>query len=97
MILKSSYQQVVIVVSRDELTDMLLGQPGFEIEKIEDNQSEVHFIFGRKTDHDLSLPSCVVKKLMRLCGGSILAAHRAVLDTVLAPQDSGLRGLTAIR
>jgi hypothetical protein len=51
----STYQQVVIVVNRDELADMLLGQPGFEIEKIEDNQSEVHFIFGRKTDFDMSL------------------------------------------
>jgi hypothetical protein len=55
MILKSSYQQVVIVVDRHELADMLLGQPGFEIEKIEDKQSEVHFIFGRRTDHDMSI------------------------------------------
>ena len=57
MILKSSYQQVVIIVDRNELADMLLGQPGFEIEKIEDQQSEVRFIFGRKTDHDISLSS----------------------------------------
>jgi hypothetical protein len=44
MILKTVYQQIVIVVDRDELAKMLLAQPGFEIEKIEDKQSEVHFI-----------------------------------------------------
>src|SRR5687767_7955868 len=56
MTLKTIYQQVVIVVDRDELAKMLLAQPGFEIEKIEDKQSEVHFIFGRKDDCDMSLP-----------------------------------------
>jgi hypothetical protein len=61
MILKSAYQQILIVVDRDELAQMLLPEPGFEIEKIEDKQSEVHFIFGRKTDIDMSL-SCPTKK-----------------------------------
>jgi hypothetical protein len=56
MILKTVYQQIVIVVDRDELAKMLLAQPGFEIEKIEDQQSEVHFIFGRKDDCNMSLP-----------------------------------------
>jgi hypothetical protein len=55
MILKSSYQQVVIVLDRDELADMLLAQPGFELEKIEDKQGEIHFIFGVRTDHDVLL------------------------------------------
>jgi hypothetical protein len=61
MILKSAYQQILIVVDRDELAQMLLPEPGFEIEKIEDKQKEVHFIFGRKTDIDMSL-SCPTKK-----------------------------------
>jgi hypothetical protein len=61
MILKSAYQQILIVVDRDELAQMLLPEPGFEIEKIEDKQHEVHFIFGRKTDIDMSL-SCPTKK-----------------------------------
>jgi hypothetical protein len=61
MILKSAYQQVLIIVSRDELAEMLLPEPRFEIEKIEDKQNEVHFIFGRTTDIDMSL-SCPTKK-----------------------------------
>jgi hypothetical protein len=61
MILKSAYQQILIVVDRDELAQMLLPEPGFEIETIEDQQHEVHFIFGRKTDIDMSL-SCPTKK-----------------------------------
>jgi hypothetical protein len=56
MILKSAYQQLLLIVDRDELAKMLLPEPGFEIEKIEDKQGEVHFIFGRKTDIDMSLP-----------------------------------------
>jgi hypothetical protein len=56
MTLKTVYQQIVIVVDRDELAKMLLAQPGFEIEKIEDKQNEVHFIFGRKDDCNMSLP-----------------------------------------
>ena len=61
MILKAVYQQVIMIVDHDELAKMLLAEPRFEIEKIEDKQNEVHFIFGRKTDIDMSL-SCPTKK-----------------------------------
>jgi hypothetical protein len=46
MIRQSRYEQVVILVGRDELAQMLRAEQGFEIEKIEDRQSEIHFTLG---------------------------------------------------
>jgi hypothetical protein len=52
MIQQSLYEQIVIVVGREELAQMLRAEQGFEIEKIEDQQSEIRFTLGRKTDLD---------------------------------------------
>ena len=52
MIKQSRYEQVVIVVGREELAQMLRAEQGFEIEKIEDKQDEIRFTLGRKTDLD---------------------------------------------
>ena len=52
MIKQSLYEQVVIIVGREELAQMLRAEQGFEIEKIEDQQSEIRFTLGRKTDLD---------------------------------------------
>ena len=52
MIKQSLYEQVVIIVGREELAQMLQAEQGFEIEKIEDQQSEIRFTLGRKTDLD---------------------------------------------
>jgi hypothetical protein len=49
---KLLYERVVILVGREELAQMLRAEPGFEIEKIEDEQSEIRFTLGRKTDLD---------------------------------------------
>jgi hypothetical protein len=50
MIKQSLYEQVVIIVGREELAQMLRAEQGFEIEKIEDQQSEIRFTLGRKTE-----------------------------------------------
>jgi hypothetical protein len=52
MIKQSLYEQVVIIVEREELAQMLQAEQGFEIEKIEDQHSEIRFTLGRKTDLD---------------------------------------------
>ena len=52
MIKQSLYEQIVILVGREELARMLRAEQGFEIEKIEDQQSEIRFTLGRKTDLD---------------------------------------------
>jgi hypothetical protein len=52
MIKQSLYEQIVIVVGREELAQMLRAEQGFEIEKIEDQQSDIRFTLGRKTDLD---------------------------------------------
>jgi hypothetical protein len=52
MIKQSLYEQIVILVGREELAQMLRAEQGFEIEKIEDQQSEIRFTLGRKTDLD---------------------------------------------
>jgi hypothetical protein len=52
MIKQSLYEQLVIVVGREELAQMLRVEQGFEIEKIEDQQSEIRFTLGRRTDLD---------------------------------------------
>jgi hypothetical protein len=52
MIKQSLYEQIVIVVGRDELAKMLRAEQGFEMEKIEDKQDEIRFTLGRKTDLD---------------------------------------------
>jgi hypothetical protein len=49
---KSLYERVVILVGREELAQMLRAEQGFEIEKIEDQQSEIRFTLGRTTDLD---------------------------------------------
>jgi hypothetical protein len=49
---KSRYERVVILVGREELAQMLRAESGFEIEKIEDEQSEIHFTLSRKTELD---------------------------------------------
>jgi hypothetical protein len=49
---QSLYEQVVIIVGREELAQMLQAEQGFEIEKIEDQQSDIRFTLGRKTDLD---------------------------------------------
>jgi hypothetical protein len=56
MIKQSLYEQIVIVIGRDELVRMLRAEQGFEIEKIEDQQSEIHFTLGRKTELDEEIP-----------------------------------------
>jgi hypothetical protein len=52
MIKQSRYEQIVIVVGREELAQMLRAEQGFEIEKIDDQQSEIRFTLGRKTNLD---------------------------------------------
>jgi hypothetical protein len=52
MIKQSLYEQIVIVVGREELARMLRAEQGFEIEKIEDQQSEIRFTLGRNTELD---------------------------------------------
>jgi hypothetical protein len=52
MIKQSLYEQIVIVVGREELAQMLRAEQGFEIEKIEDQQSEIRFTLGRNTELD---------------------------------------------
>jgi hypothetical protein len=47
MIKQSLYEQIVIVVGRDELAQMLRAEQGFEIEKIEVQQSEIRFTLER--------------------------------------------------
>ena len=37
MIKKSRYEQIIILVGRDELAQMIGGEEGFEIETLEDN------------------------------------------------------------
>jgi hypothetical protein len=50
MIKESLYEQIVIVVDRAELAQLLRADPEFEIEKINDKQEKVYFILGRKTE-----------------------------------------------
>jgi hypothetical protein len=50
MIKQLLYERVIILVNRDELANMLRADPGFKIEKIEDQQSEIRFTLGRTTD-----------------------------------------------
>jgi hypothetical protein len=45
MMKKSRYERVVIVISRDELTQMIGAEEGFEIEKMEDKQDEIFWLF----------------------------------------------------
>ena len=52
MIKKSRYEQIIILVGRDELAQMIGGEEGFEIETLEDKQSEIRFTLSRKTDFD---------------------------------------------
>ncbi len=57
MIKQSLYEQVVIIVGRVELAQMLRAEQGFEIEKIEDQQSEIRFTLGRKTELEEEIES----------------------------------------
>jgi len=52
MLKESLYEQIVIVVEREELAQMLRAEQRFEIEKIEDRQSEIRFTLGRMTTLD---------------------------------------------
>jgi hypothetical protein len=52
MIKQSLYEQIIIVVGREELAQMLRAEQGFEIEKIEDKQDEIRFTLGRTTELD---------------------------------------------
>lgn len=66
MIKQSLYEQIVIVVGRDELAQMLRTEQGFEIEKIEDKQDEIRFTLGRKTelDEEIVPPERIEQKQM---------------------------------
>ncbi len=57
MIKQSLYEQVVVIVGREELAQMLRAEQGFEIEKIEDQQSEIRFTLGRKTELEEEIES----------------------------------------
>lgn len=50
MIKESLYEQIVIVVDRAELAQLLRADSEFEIEKIDDRQEKIYFTLGRKTD-----------------------------------------------
>jgi hypothetical protein len=50
MIKESLYEQIVIVVDRAELAQLLRADNEFEIERIDDKQDKIYFTLGRKTD-----------------------------------------------
>jgi hypothetical protein len=50
MVKESLYEQMVIVVERAELAQLLQADKDFERERIDDQQEKIYFTLGRKTD-----------------------------------------------
>jgi hypothetical protein len=57
MLKESLYEQIVIVVDRVELAQLLRADPEFEIETIDDRQEKIYFTLGRKTDLYEEIPT----------------------------------------
>jgi hypothetical protein len=48
MMKESLYEQIVVVVDRPELAQLLGVDGEFELERIDDKQEKIYFILGRK-------------------------------------------------
>ena len=66
MMKESLYEQIVVVVDRPELAQLLGVDGEFELERIDDKQEKIYFILGRKTDlyEDIPPPERPTQKRM---------------------------------
>jgi hypothetical protein len=66
MMKQSLYEQIVIVVEREEMVRLIGADAEFDLEKIDDRQEQIYFTLGRKTElyEEIEVPKRTPQKPM---------------------------------